>query len=621
MRYYLHMGARSSEPESPLSRHALTALVLLAFLSPGAWLIVRLPEPPVAQALHLVAVAAWISALVWGPELFDRLRRDVSIASLLVAGTALAALVAGAHPVQQLLHGLYAEMPLVLWLAYPSVLLIASRVVHGPGMRQALYAVLAVGLMFAGIMVLWRWQAGFVTTFGSPAYSVPALAPVPFIALGLGAIAPRQVWWYRAAAAAFAAGLLFSTAGLSSIFALGAGVLFTLSFAPGLLGLAGARVARVVRTVGRVGLAAAVAVTLVAQIPALASRVVDIDAAREAEQTIATRVHLWQAAQEMTTARPVLGHGPAGYRFSAVEYYDAGVFPYIVALGSDPIAYSAPSPHSLLWEVVTRLGIVGLIAMMGLLIVWLRASRQAVGREKDDRDRLLRASLAIAAGVWASSLLVTPVHFASGLLGVVLAGFAIAPSARDATGRAARPALAQTVALLACAVLVVAYGGWRMAGLSAGAITGQESLAVAGERLDAAARIMPGEPLTERRRLEVALWSASTPEELADVRERVDSAPGYITGYLPNLVHLAHIGLTRGEQVGETDFSWERGMFDRAGAGLPEIPSLAAEELHLAILEGDVEAFPGLIERAERHGATYPMTEGYIARAREMMGP
>ncbi len=620
MRYYLPMGAKASESGSVSSRHALAALVLLAFLSPGAWLLVRLPPPPVAQALHLLAAAAWISALLWGSGFLGKLPRGVSTAVLLVTGTAVASLATGSYPVQQLLYDLYAEMPLVLWLVYPVVFVIAARVIHGAGMQQALRAVLGAGLLLVGVMVLWRWQAGFVTTFGSPAFSVPALAPVPFIALGLGSLSPRHVWRYRAAAVFLAAGLLFSTAGLASIFALGVGTVLTLAFAPGLLGLSGERVAGVARVTGRVLLAGAVAATVLAQVPVLTSRVVDVGAAREAEQTIATRLHLWQSAQEMVVEKPLLGYGPAGYRFSAVEYYDSGVFPYIVALGSDPIAYSAPSPHSLLWEVLTRLGVVGLLAFLWLLGVWLRESRQAVLLESGDRDRLLRTSLAIAAGVYVSSLLVTPVHFASGFLGVVLAGFAIGPAERSVHARTERPARVQSAVLIACAVLVACYGGWRMVGLSTGTITGQEPLAVAGERLDAAARVTPGDPLNERRRLEVALWTASTPEELARARQRVDTAPGYVTGYLPNLVHLAHIGLTRGEQLEVTDYSWERGLLERARAGLPEIPSLAPEELHLALVEGDRGALPGLIERAEAYGTTYPMTEEYVRRAREMMG-
>ncbi|MDP2401183.1 MAG: hypothetical protein Q8M66_04325, partial [Actinomycetota bacterium] len=400
MRYYLLMSARPSKSGAARDGYALTALSMLAFLSPGAWLLVRLPPPPVAQALHLLAAAAWFSALVWRPSLFGRLGRGPAIAVLLVVGAAFASLSVGAHPVQQLLYDLYAEMPLMLWLIYPAVFLVAARVVYGSGMQQALRAVFAAGLLLVGIMVLWRWQVGFVTTFGSPAFSVPALAPLPFLALGLGSLSPRHVWRYRAAAAFLAVGLLFSTAGLSSFFAMGAGILFTLAFAPGLLGITGKRLAGAARMTGRVFLVGAFVATLFAQVPALTSRVLDVEAAIDTEQSIATRLYLWQGAEEMAVQRPLLGYGPAGYRFHAVEFYDPGVFPYIAAIGMDPIAYSAPSPHSLPWEAVTRLGIVGLLVLMGLLGVWLRESWLALAAEKVESDRLLRVSLAIGAGVY-----------------------------------------------------------------------------------------------------------------------------------------------------------------------------------------------------------------------------
>ncbi|MDY0087582.1 MAG: O-antigen ligase family protein [Coriobacteriia bacterium] len=595
----------------------LATLTALAFLSPGAWLITTLPSQPVAQLLHLATAALWLGAGAIGVR-YVKLSKPLWAALVAVFGVAAVSLVLGASPLQQLVYDIYAEMPVVLWLVYPAVFLVAASVPFGPVLRRALVPTVLIATALVCVMVVWRWTAGFVTTFGSPAYSIPAFAPVPFLALALARTVPKRRGAYYSAALVVALGLAYAGGGLSALFMLGMGVLVTLAVAPQLLGM-GPRLARPARIAGVVLLTAVCVALLVVEVPLIGSSVIGVADAGGAEQTVATRLYLWDAAQRMTADSPLFGFGPAGYRFSAVNYYNPGVFAFIAGAGSDPIAYSAPSPHSLLWEVLTRLGLAGLVAFAGLAAAWVAGVRGHVGEQQDAHD--LRMGLVVGFVTYLMALMVTPVHFASGLLGAVVGGFAIAGARAEPGGdfpRADR-SVTRTCLLAAVALALLAFGVWKMVGLGTGAITGQGDFADDRARIESAARIIPGEPLNERRLLEIRMWSATTPAELDEVRSAVDESPAYITGFAPNLVQFASIGMSRVEQWDAGDLSWERALLEKAQEVTPDLPSLVAEQLRLGVLEEDLEALPALTERATRLGATYPHTQEYLARAQALM--
>lgn len=617
MRYNRSMRRTSTNSGRSDAQSALPLLTILAFLSPGAWLIVSLPPQPVAQFLHLATASVWLAFFAWrGREC--RIGRPVLIGVAVVVCVTALSLATNVYPAQQLLYDLYGEMPGLIWLVYPAVFLVAASVRFGRSMRNVLAPTVIAGMVLIAVMALWRWNVGFVTTFGSPAYSIPALAPIPFLSLGLArtAEAGRSRGWF-AVAAASAAGLAYAGGGLSAFFMLGLGALALLAVAPALLGIAGGAIPLVRRAAAALLLIACLGVAIV-QFPALSARVFDTDRIAQTEQTVATRLYLWQGASRMVAERPWLGFGPAGYRFFAVEEYDPRVFGYIAGAGSDPTAYSAPSPHSLVWEALTRLGVIGLLALVGLLGAWGAEVKAAA--EKESETRALRLSLAVAFVAYLASLLVTPVHFASGLLGAVVGGFAIArsdgPVAPRAGATPAAPGLLR-VAAATVAAIVLAYGAWRMAGLTAGSIEGAGDLAADRARVESAARIVPGEPLNERRRLDIALLTATGPDELAAARAAVDASPGYIRDYPPNLVQFAAFGMMSAEAMGQTGFGWERALLEQVEDRVPGLPSLAGERLHLALVEGDAEALPALIDCARTQGATYPLSAGYIARAEE----
>ncbi len=612
------MAKAPSNSGPRLDPRLVTLLVLAAFLSPGAWLVVTLPAQPAAQALHLVTAGVWIAAAAWLAPRLRLPRRSVlaGIAGLLAV--AAFSLASNVFPVQQALFDLYGEMPGVLWLAYPAVFLVAACFPLGEHTREAMRWTVYAGAALIAVMVVWRWTQGFVTTFGSPAYSVPALAPLIFVSLGLARTSERPLA-YDLLALGMALGLAYAAAGLSAIFMLGMGLLLTCVAGPQLLPVPTSW-HRALRVSAAAVLALACVVIVLVQVPALGSWLIDAEKGAGAEQTVATRLYLWEGAQRMVAERPVLGFGPAGYRFFAVDRYDPGVFAYIAGAGSDPTAFSAPSPHSLLWEALTRLGLLGMAALVALLVIWTRRVAELVAPAPHSPANTVRLGLAVGFAAYLFSLMVTPVHFASGLLGVVVGGFAIAAPAHSSAGeRELGASGALRWVALVLAVALGGYGVWRGFGLDAGQIAGQGSLADDVARVERAARIIPGEPLNERRRIDLALIGAATSDELAAARASVDAAPGYITGFAPNLVQFAAFGMGQGESLGETDFSWERGLLERAEEAVPDLPSLAAEQLHLAIVTGDTASLPERIARARALGATYPATEAYITRAEEML--
>ena len=611
------MTKRRTPPAASSRPPFVTALVLLAFLAPGAWLIVTLPPQPIAVALQVVSAA--LIALVG--LYFVRGTRTPSWPVLAATGAmvviALASLLSGVAPLTQLLHDLYGEMPGMIWLAYPLVFLTAAALPFGKSTRDALKALVFVAAALVAVMVVWRWVNGFVTSFGSPAYSIPALAPIPLVALGLAATSREHAQRYRALAAGIAAGMLYAGGGLSAALVVAGSLVVALAFAPSFLGIAD-KATRSARTVGIALLVVtAIAVALV-EIPSLGGALLPLDDLKGAEQSVATRIHLWESGERMFVDRPLLGFGPAGYRFSAVGYYDPDVFSFIAGAGSDPTAYSAPSPHSILWETLTRMGALGMAAFAALAAVWVARIRALAGEDRLVVSRL-RTAVALGFVAYLISLLVTPIHFASGLLGAFLAGLALAVDEGDRLKTDGR-GIAQwfRIVLLAVAIALAAWGVWRGAGQMVGTIVGGD-IAGDADRVAAARTIIPGEPLNERRHLDLMFYGADDLEDVRAARAAVDAAPIEILGYAPNLANFAAIGMNVGSALGEADWSWERAMLDRAEALVPGLPSLVAERLHLAVLEQDVAGLPQAIENARSSAATYPATPAYIEAAESLL--
>lgn len=610
--------------KSPLKKsHAtsvtpISVLVVAAFLAPGAWLVAGLPPVEWSQFLQAGTAAAWLIAAGLGLVALLRMDRFVAItAGVLVVVAIVSAVVAGDF-VQALFYDIYGDMPLIQWFALSILFLVGASLAIDGGVVRGLQGVVIAGSLLAAFMIVWDLlpDRGFSIVFGSSAYSVPAMAPLIPVALALGVADARRIGLWRGLAALIGFAVAVSSGSLMGTIAVVFALVAVVAFEPALLGVP-EKLRHRARRVAVAGVVLAVAGMLFFSIPALSGSILGEDRADSYGASIASRVYLWNGAQRMFAEQPLLGFGPSGYRLNAVEYLDAGVFPSIARLGGDPIAYSPPSPHSLLWDVLTRLGIVGLAAFLALVgsgaSSFVRASRSEQGQRA-----LMRRAIAAGASVYLFALMTTPIHFASGLLGALLCGLAVSPVVVRPTDK--RKSTPPTDAdrrwyLVGAGVALLAVASWLAIGNSTASIDDAQDLQTVRSRVESAASIIPGHPMNERRRLEVAFLMASDEPSRAAARAAIDAAPDYIHDYLPNLAMFAQIGLNAADESGRTDVSWEAEKLGLAATGVGHTPVVIAENLHLALVEGDIDAIRQAYEPAAAIRESFPAVEDYVVRA------
>ncbi|MHB8760926.1 MAG: O-antigen ligase family protein [Coriobacteriia bacterium] len=601
----------------PRSWGVPAALLALAFMAPGAWLVGSLPPVPVAQAFNVASAGAWLVACGLGAVTLTALDRRLATALGALGAAVLVSYLLGGSLLEVAFYDLFGNMPLVGWLAYPAVFIAAAGAAWDRrGLERAVEVIVGVGAVLASVMALQQLTAETVRVFGSPAYAVTALVPlVPLAAwraasrTGMAAAA-----WY-AAGGVIAAALAFASGSLMGAVATAFSVLASIAIHPA--PAAAARAWPVVRKVAAMLAATLVTALLFVQVPAVSGTLAGPDAVVRLGKNVVARAYLWEGAQAMVADRPLFGFGPSGYRVAAAEYLDprALQFEPDVAGNIDPTVYSPQSPHSVLWEITTRLGLVGLGAFISLFVVWLLLVRDRAASEDPAAPR---RALAVAFASALVSLLVNPAVFAIGLFAPVAAGLAVAQHREQARLRAANPGavlLTTAGAILVAAAVWAGVGEVRLAS-SAGADVG-----AAITRYEQALRIVPGHPVAERSLLELRLYSAEDTASVGAVQRDVDDARPAVTSFRPNMVSLAAFSLAQAERTGRTDVTWEIGMLDQAAERLPPIPSLVAERLHAAVVAGDRGAVREALPDAERWGGPYPLTERYLTEAQALLGP
>lgn len=606
---------------------APAALIVAAFLSSGAWTVLQLPPVPLSKALQLMTVSVWLLAFGIGFVRFVRPDRRVLMGLLAIAVSIGASYISGGSLLQAAFYDLYGNMPLVQWLAFPVVFALAAgaSVLRG-AVERGLVIVVGIGCVLCAAMISQQLSFGSSFVFGTTGYSVTALAPLVPIAAYLAStlVGAARIALYAAAAfIAITLGLLSGTTmgALAALFAVSATVL--VHPAPARLGEVTVRIARWVSA----GLCALlVAGLLFTSVPLLSERWVNEESLAPFDPNVMARVYMWHGAQGMLAERPLLGFGPSGYRPAAVEY----LVPEAVQFGperdgsTDPAVYSPQSPHSLLWEIGTRLGIVGLLAFALLLAAWVATLRACVW----DDGRLGGLRLALAAGFSSAafSLLVNPVLFPIGLFSAAAAGLAVAPLADEprkknrtpeaepvVAGPNVRTAVTVVGVIFALFAVWLGMGEWR---LFTAPVDDPNRAIVA---FDGARRMMPGHPLASRYLLEARLLVAPDEPSARSVQQEVEAAPDYIHDFAPNLVSLAAYSMAQAERTGRSDLEWERSMLDRAADRLPLIPSLVSERLRLAVLAGDDVAVREALPDAERWGSPYPPAQSYLERAEQLL--
>ncbi len=609
------------------TRYVVPLLIVAAFVAPGAWMISRLPPIPVAASLVLATASLWLLALTTKLIDFERPRYGIAPALAAVGVSVGASYVLGGSHAEALVYDLYGDMPLILWLTFPLVFLVGAGLRTSlADVRRGLGWMVGVGALLASVMAFQLTTTGNVSVFGSTAYTVPALACVIPVGFGLAATEARprpRVALYAGAAIITAAlgaasGSMMGT--LAAVFA----ALVSVAVTP--FARRGTGATRWMRWSAVAVAAVLFAGLIAAQVPAVSGRWASPDRFSAFDKNVITRAYLWEGAQAMLADRPLTGFGPSGYRLHAAEFLDPGI--HVHGPGAqgdiDPVAYSPQSPHSVVWDIATRLGMLGVLAFLALGVAWAMAIRR-LAEEDPPELAVLRATLAAAFISALFALLVNPPIFAIGLSAPVLAGLAVAPlrthgHASDVAPRRQSHAtiLRATAGLLGGLILVtsvwLAVGGMAERGIAQGeALTemaGHESV------LD----ILPGYPPSVRRTLELALLIAPDDAAVAKAQAAVDDAPAHVTAFAPNIPSLVAHSLAQADRTGRTDVSWERTMLDRADAVLPDIPSLAAERLHLELIEGDRSAVAAVLPEARSWSAAYALAPGYIERAEAYLG-
>jgi len=303
-------------------KYVLPALLLGVLLSPGAWLIVNLPPVPVSQAFHLATAGAALLASATGTLMLASLDRRLLAGLAGILGVVVTSWVAAGDMFAAVFYDLYASMPLVQWMAFPLVFILAAKVAFTRrSIEDALVVVVGFGVVLSLVLVFQQVTTATIRVFGSTGYSTAALMPlVPIAAI----IAASRKDWSRPALYAAAVTIclalgVFSGSVMASLAAVFA-VAVTVAVHPALGSFKG-MLARIVKSAALFVGAAMFLGLMVIQVPAVSSAVVDMESIVGTDGNMLSRVQMWGGAQGMLEDRPLLGFGPSGYRMYAAEYY------------------------------------------------------------------------------------------------------------------------------------------------------------------------------------------------------------------------------------------------------------------------------------------------------------
>jgi len=611
------MVVRRRAAASQLTRFAPAALVVAAFVAPGAWLVTRLPPIPIAKGLQLATMGLWCLAIGLGFCRFELPARRLlwGVAAIGVS-VSLSYLAGGSLP-EVLLYDLFAEMPLIHWVAFPVVFVLAAGMrLRAAEILRALGLVVVLGVFMAGAMTYGQLVSGGNGVFGSTAYSITALAPL----IPLGAVlafssdgAPRAIW--VAATLVIAVVLSFfsgsMTGAVATLFGVSASIVVLAS------GTRRTRARLAWLAGGLLASALLILALLVVQLPALSGAWATPARLGALDKNTVSRLYLWEGAQSMLMARPVLGFGPSGYRLRAAEFLrpDALQFGADTQGNADPTVYSPQSPHSIVWEVATRLGLLGLLAFAAMGALWGLTLQERLTAAAS--EGVLRIGLAASFITALVCMLVNPVLFAIGLLAPVMAGLAVSP--HWAAGEFRSGDAPRRWGLAAAGILVILVAAW----LSFGEWRAFEVRFALPEQAIRAnhdvLRVLPGHPMSLRRLLENEILAASDDQTVRAAQLAVDASSTSIRSFAPNMVNFTAYSLAQAERTGRRNLGWEARQLAEAAVVLPPIPSLVAERLHLAVLAGDPVAVRAALPDAERWGGPYPYTQRYIDEAKTLL--
>jgi hypothetical protein len=338
-----------------------------------------------------------------------------------------------------------------------------------------------------------------------------------------------------------------------------------------------------------------------------------------------SRREMWGMAASVVAENPWLGVGPDGFALASQDVLSERLVRIEGGRGQGTAVF-VRDPHSILASVPTSLGIIGTLVFVAASISWIGLLASRLGRRMEDEDtRLRRLSLAIASLGFLACMLLIPWSIRFAAMPALLIGSSVAPTherrtarGRSVTESSSSGARSGIVGMLSPYVATwgAVFGAGLLTLLAVTALTGDALLASAKSasdvhearrRLDAAIAIQPTRQELRYERLWARGYAASVSgQPLDDFRQAADDAPAPVRENAAYVAGLVQLSLDEAMIEQRDALEWERNLVERAATLSPNHPDVILEQLHLALVSGDLQDARSLLERTGSLRITNP---------------
>lgn len=559
-------------------------------------------------AVTLLAGASWF--MVWaggGLEKPERNRR-LFLSFVFTAGVVvIVSSLRSRFPLTSLTYGGATSVSAAYWIALLAIMGFASRATLSTNTVRAIAWQFVWVVPVAAIGLVQALVSGAVSIgYRNVDYFAPMMLLFLPVALAFAyRDESRRILWRGVAVLLLAAVLAAGT--VSGFVGLAAMSLFTVVFAPGLLGVGGL-LRRVLIGVLVSGLVLFVLSSALYLADALPDGVDDLLDSTVFGASAATRVEMWRVAGIEIRQHLLTGVGPDHYAFEGQRYFSRRLF----TLEHDPHPDAAfpVDPHSTIILLPLEFGLSGLVMLVLVASTWARGVLTPPFRSREGFH--LRWSFALGALGFGYATLFTPFPLLLGGAPLLFAGLALVrlpePRPWPPIDRYTKPRMltASVAAALAVWIGASAVAGWYVS----------EQRPTVSDPLSGpvqASEMQPRVAYFRYARLwqEGRLLGRATHAEQADYQRRVDEAPLEIRGYAPYLVELVRLSTDAALNTGRTDLSWELARLEDAAKLSPDLPEIGIERAHASIAVGDREGAFRELDATEEWRRSIPRWEKY----------
>lgn len=566
-------------------------------------------------AVTLLAGASWF--MVWaggGLEKPERNRR-LLLAFLFMAGVVvIVSSLRSRFPLTSLTYGGATSVSAAYWIALLAIIGFASRVTLSRSTLSAIAWQFAWVVPVAAIGLVQALTTGVVSIgYRNVDYFAPMMLLFLPVALAFSLRdESRRIMWRGVAALLLAAVIAAGT--VSGFVGLAAMSLFTVVFAPGLLGVDGMlrRVLIGVLVMGLLLFALSSALYLADALPDGADEVLD---STVFGASAATRVEMWRVAAIEIRQHLLTGVGPDHYAFEGQRYFSRKLF--TVEHDPHPDVALPVDPHSTIILLPLEFGLSGLVMLVLVATTWAKGVLAPPFRSREGFH--LRWSFALGALGFGYATLFTPFPLLLGGAPLMFAGLALV---RLPEPRPWSPVDRYTVPRLLTAGVAGALAVWIGASAVVGWYVSEQRPTVSDPRSGPvlASEMQPRVAYFRYARLwqEGRLLGRATHAEQVEYQRRVDESPLEVRGYSPYLVELVRLSTDAALNTGRTDLSWEFARLKDAEALSPDLPEIGIERAHALIAAGDVTGAMRELDATEQWRRSVPRWEKY---RRSLEGP